>query len=261
MEISEKIFPFEGDVSFEDLFGEFHVGGEVPEIPEFRIFVDKIPRKRDRLLVQALYLTAARVSELCRRVSPSELVHDLSKPYGLLHGWKIGEYLGEKALLLRYAVAKRVKKEKRKDLLRFFSEFQAGKLNLELANELKTALTWKYIALPCNPFYEPWTVELLKYIKQFRSLTFNLTRQRIWQIVKSCLKPLDPEIHTHSLRHYRVTHLASFYNFDGWDLCIYAGWTFKTTMGRLGMPSGQLDIYAHLPWKRYFPKLLKPLGI
>ena len=254
MELNRKTFPFE-DIPFR----EFHIGSEVPELPDFRAFVDRIPKKRDRLVIQALYLTAGRVSELCRRVCPSEFKYDGSKPYGIFSNWKIGEYMGEKVLLLRYAVAKRVKRDKRKALLKFFSEFQAGKLNVKLANELKNAIAWKYIALPCNPIYEAWTLDLLKYIKEFGSLTFNIKRQAVWRIVKNNLRELDPKIHPHSLRHYRINHLIEYYGFDAWDLSAYAGWSLKTTLGKLGMPAGQLDIYSHLSWRRYFPKLLKPL--
>jgi len=247
-------------LGFEDVpFGEFEIGSEVPEMPVFRAYVEKIPKKRDRLIIQTLYLTACRISELTTHVSPSEFRHDGSKPYGIFHNWKIGEYMGEKVLLLRFAVAKRVKREKREALLKFLGEFQAGMLNVKLANELKNAIAWKYIALPCNPIYEPWTLDLLRYIKEYGSLTFNVTRQTVWRIIRRSLKELDAKVHPHSLRHYRINHLIEFYGFDAWDLSAYAGWSLKTTLGKLGMPTGQLDIYSHLSWRRYFPKLLKPL--
>lgn len=66
---------------------------------------------------------------------------------------------------------------------------------------------------------------------------------------------------THTLRHFRITYLITEYDFDPSDLCAYAGGTMKTGMGIAGMgaASGQLDVYAYLAWKRYFPKLLKPI--
>jgi len=255
-EFDGEIFsPFEFKFSLE----EFEFFKEVPDFHVFRVFVDKIPRKRDRLIIQALYLTAGRVCELCRRVCPS----DLTKPYGIFSNWTFADYLGEKVLLLRYVVAKRVKKEKKEVLNRFLAEFKNGKFNVKLAKELKSVLSWKIIALPVNPKFEPWTIPLIKYIKENRSLSFNLTRQHIWRIVKENLKELDRDVHTHSLRHYRITHLLQVYDFDAWDLSSYAGWTVKTSLGRMGMPipSEQLDVYLHLSWKRYFPKLLKPLKI
>ena len=163
-------------------------------------------------------------------------------------------------LLLRYCVAKRVRSKKRQALLKFLRQFQAGKLNLQLLKELRNAITWKYIALPVSPIYESWTIPLLKWIRNHGSLVFNLTRQRIAEIVKNSLKNLDPQVTTHSLRHWRLTHLVEHYDFDSWDLSIYAGWTFRTGLSRLGMPTGQTDTYLHLSWKRYFPKLLKPLS-
>jgi len=56
-----------------------------------------------------------------------------------------------------------------------------------------------------------------------------------------------------------LTHLAEHYGFEAYDLTVYAGWTFKTGLGRMGMSSGQLDTYLHLKWRRYYPKLLKPI--
>ena len=255
MEFSEEVFPFQ------KFSGEmFDFGSEIPEFHVFRAFVDRIRRRLHKLIIMSLYLSAARVCEVCRRVCPS----DLTKPYGIFSNWTFADYLGEKVLLLRFCISKRLRKKEKKEVLnRFLAEFKNGRFNVKLAKELKNVLSWKIIALPVNPQYEPWTIPLIKYIKENRSLSFNLTRQHIWRIVKENLKELDRDVHTHSLRHYRITHLHQIYDFDAWDLSAYAGWTVKTSLGRMGMPipSEQLDVYLHLSWKRYFPKLLKPLKI
>lgn len=118
----------------------------------------------------------------------------------------------------------------------------------------------KSIALPCSPIYEPWTEDLLRWIKNHGTLSFSLTRTRVLQIVKRHLRELDPKVHTHSLRHWRISHLASEYGFDPYDLCSYGGWSLKFGFGMVGIPiNPMLSVYTHLSWQKYFPKLLKPL--
>jgi len=226
-------------LSFRDVF--IDVESEDEEVPEFSVFrkaVDQIRSKRDSLLIKTLYLTAGRVSELITKVTPWEIEHRMTKPYGVFLEWKLNEFKGERLLLLKMAVAKRRKKKKRK-------------------GKTVSVLVYKTIALPTNPKFEPWTVDLLKHIVKSGNLTFSLTRQRIWQIVKQCLTHLDTHIHPHSFRHYRISHLVQVYDFNAYNITAYSGWTFKTSFGKMGMGSGQLDIYLHLSWKNYFPKLLK----
>lgn len=119
---------------------------------------------------------------------------------------------------------------------------------------------FKVIALPTSPEYEPWTKDLLQYISKTGSLTFNITRQRLWQIVKQHLSKLDSHVHPHTLRHWRISHLLENYNFDPTQITLYAGWTFRSTFGMMGInASANLDTYLHLQWKNYFPKLLRRL--
>lgn len=230
---------------------------EVPQLTTFREVVDKIPSRRDEILIKALYLCAARVSEMIGHVTPYDLKHKKSQAYGKHLTWKlvnfIPETLGtpqggrdllkqgfEKVLLLKMPIAKRKRKSRKKE------------------PSLEDLLVFKQIGLPCNPKFEPWTIDLLKHISKHKQLTFPLTRQWAWQLVKENLQQLDPKIHTHSLRHYRITHLIDYYGFDPYEVTIYAGWTIKTTAGQMGISAGApIDIYTHLTWRRYFPKLLR----
>jgi len=107
----------------------------------------------------------------------------------------------------------------------------------------------KIVALPTSLCYEPWTLDLPKQIRSNRKLSFDMTENRVNQIVKENLGSF-PRIHTHSLRHFRATHLVSQYNFDPYYLSAYCGWSFRTGFGNLGMPSGELDVYLHLQWRR-----------
>lgn len=207
----------------------------VPSVAAFRMAVENIQHKRNRLLIQAYYLLAARASELVTVTAPYDLEHGKSHPYGTELSWELTDYAPatprpedfiKKALVFKIRVAKRKK------------------------------TVFKSIGLPCDPRYEPWTEDLLRHINQFGTLGFSVTRQHVWYLVKKNLRSLDPDIHTHSLRHYRLTHLVEFYGFDDMDLIVYAGWTFQAGIGGR---AAMLDTYIHLDWRRYFPKLLRPL--
>lgn len=220
----------------------------VPNLRKFREAVDGITGYRASMICKVMYLTAARVSEVVTKAIPSELKNNRSKGYGKYMNWVLQDYLEgkvkEKALLLTMAVAKRSLRIK-------------GHLGKELSEKQKQKMVHKIIALPCSQQFEPWTMDLLKHIKKYGCLSFNLTRHWINHIVRENLRELDPKIHSHSLRHFRITHLVSHYGFDPFDITAYSGWTFRTTFGGMGMGSGQLDTYLHLAWRRYFPKLMK----
>ena len=210
---------------------------DIVEFEVFRQHVDELPCNSDAVLLKTLYLTASRVYEVVTKRMPNEAVKGLTS-YGERMDWSLVDYVGdgvpEKVLLLRIAVAKR--KTKGKD-----------------------DQVYKMIALPCSPKYEPWTVDLLKHIQERGRLAFDLTTRRVGQIVKRTFRDLDTMIHTHSLRHFRITHLVNAYGFEPYDLTAIAGWTYRTGLGHMGLGSGKLDAYLHLAWKHYFPKLLKPM--
>jgi integrase len=209
----------------------------VPSIANFRKIVDKIRPLRDKLLIETYYLTASRACELLTKTTPYDLEHGKSHPYGSELEWSLEDYVipgtkevqTEKVLLLKVKVAKRKKK-----------------------------LVKKAIALPCDPRFEPWTLDLLTRIKNTGTINFDLTRTRVWQIVKKHLARIDPDVKTHSLRHYRLTHLVDLYGFSEMELIIYAGWTYSAAFGGR---AAMLDVYIHLDWRKYFPKLLREIRL
>lgn len=221
----------------------------IPRMADFRDAVDRIVDVRDRTLIQVLYLSAARVSEVVTRVGKYDLEHLASWNYGSymtcqLQDFRLGKTSDktEKVLLLKMAVAKRKVKQKQTD------------------DEGTRRVMFKYIALPTTLDYEPWTICLLKYMQLHGNLNFDLGRRTVGFIVHKHLHDLDKHIHTHSLRHYRISHLVEYYAFDPYDISSYAGWTVRTTLGSMGLGgSGQLDTHLHLAWRRYFPKLMVPL--
>lgn len=220
---------------------------EVPDFIRFRQAVDHIWNVRNRIIVQIAYLTASRVSEMITKVTPWDLEHHKSRAYGKSMAWKLVSFDKkgkdnpedfEKVLLITSAVAKRTKKMK-DDTVRY---------------------TLKTVALPCSRKYEPWSLDIINYlIRTEGKISFDLTRFRIFTIVKDSLRDLDPHIHPHSLRHYRLTHLMSEYNFEPAHLSGIAGWTLKTAYGQIGIQtSSMMETYVHLAWKKYFPLLLVP---
>lgn len=203
---------------------------EVPNLPVFRKAVDDIPEKRDAMLIKVLYLNASRISEVLTRICPSD--EGLTHPYGTRMTWELMKYQDEHVLLIKTMVAKR-----KEDI-------------------------FKIVALPCDPKYEPWTLDLLRYLKKEkrRNLNFDITRQWAGDIFRLWLGKFyrsNPKRILNPWRHWRLTHLVEIFGFDPYDLCVYSGWTFKHGISG----SGQLDTYLHLDWRRYFPKLLKPMKL
>jgi hypothetical protein len=133
------------------------------------------------------------------------------------------------------------------------------------------------IALPIEKTYEPWAEQLFKYYREHgEDKVFPFTRQKAWEYANNTFKGLsypiekynlyDPEntkpkpvkahlkpFRTHALRHLRATELIETFGFTGFDLSVYGGWTLRSMVG----VGSAMSRYAHLDWRRYFPKLLK----
>jgi len=214
---------------------------QVPKFSDFRRAVDSVPYRRDSVIIKLLYLGCARCSEICSYVQPVEEKMG-ARALGKYLTWELDKFhvddKYEPVLLLHIACGKRKKKTTRKD-----------------ASE-EDQLFIKTVAVPVNPQYEPWTIDLLEWIKKQKesheALQFHMTRQNVYRIVREHLNT-----HPHALRHYRASHLFSHYNFTPQELLLYGGWTFKSTFQGLG--SSMLDVYVHSSWTSYFPKLLTPL--
>lgn len=210
----------------------------VPDFVEFRWKVDQIQNTRDSILVKTLYLLAARDCEIITKASPSDVS---TTPYGkfLKHEIKDNPYLeGSDILLIKCPIAKR------------------KQINRE---ELKPY--YKYVALPTEKVYEPWTLDLMEWLEIHDTLAFDFTRQHLLKRLKKNLGDMLPKRIKNPLRHFRVTHLVTEYDFDPNDLTAYTGWTVRTGFAKVGftLPTDQLQIYQHYRWKQYLKRLLKEL--
>jgi hypothetical protein len=146
-------------------------------------------------------------------------------------------------------------------------KWQAGKVELDplLIQVLLGKVTLKIVALPTSLKFEPWTRDLLVWIKKKGTLSFKLTRQWFWTLLRENLSGILPKKGKKSLknplRHFRISHLVEYYGFDPYELTTYAGWTARSTFSQIGISaSPMIDVYSHLKWRMYLPKLLKPIS-
>lgn len=250
--------------------------GAVPDFRRFREVVNHIDDKRNSALIKMLYLGAYRVNEILTKINAYDEYYGMSRAYGNALRVEIKDFKLEdkpiKVMLINSAVAKRTKEKDGKEYL-----------------------TFKQVALPITPQnYEPWTLDLFNYalsesdktLKKAkrvlvesqlrdpeymerlkrecfeRSLRFHLTKGAVEYIVRKHLGDLMPQKDRHNIknpwRHWRLTHLRHLYDFDGFNLTTFAGWTYQSSMAGEGA-SNMLDIYLHNDWKEYFPKLCVPL--
>lgn len=199
----------------------------------FRRAVDHVLGLRDGALIKLLYLTAARPSEVCTRTTPSELRNQATRPYGIYISSWLSKFKKEKDVLL---------------------------IRLALAMRRQNSLSYKIIALPTNPSFEPWTRDLVKRIVRNKKLEFDLTRVTVNKIIHENLSPLlGMEIRAKDLRQLRLEHLAKKYDFDPFDLATVAGTNIRSKLNLIEQPVKKTEAQLQLAWRRYFHKLLKPI--
>jgi len=231
---------------------------QVPDMQAFRGFVDhvKFTKKRDEIYVKLTYLLAARVSEVVNKVTPYMRKHKMTKPYGLLLKWELESYKKPdgntiKLLLVKSAIAKKKKRMKG----------QPSQEEQRLIFKVKTRIT----PIILDPAAEPWCLSILRWLTNKKEnkehkLSFDFVEMTGQNICKRYLTRLDPKIHPHLLRHYRVNHLIRNYNFSPYQVASYVGWSLKSVFGSMGQQvSSNLDIYSHLQWKDYVDKMTVPL--
>jgi len=189
--------------------------------------IEEIPKTVVRKAFKFQYLTATRISEVCGK----------------------------------YAVTG-------KDLE--IKEFEGHSLALFTIKTAKKKGEPRFIALPLEEEYEPWSLEL---VKEFSSRddrrVFPISVRSLQFHAEKAFETLDYTIEkygnkkigviekherpglTHFLRHVRATNLVMDYGFDSTDIGIYCGW-------EIGLPA-MAKRYITMEWRRYFPKLLKPI--
>ena len=90
-------------------------------------------------------------------------------------------------------------------------------------------------------------------------LSFDLTRNRVYSIIRKRLKELDQTVGPLSLRRWRITHLVALYDFTPYDIAAFTGLTIRTGFSQIDMSKEMVDTFLNVTWKQYFPKLLRPI--
>ena len=223
----------------------------LPEVKTVRDRIEKAPKKEAKFCLMAAYLFCARASEIVGAINTYDMSHNQTLARGpsgndvKLETFELGD-IKTKAAIFTVRTAKR-----------------DGKI--------------RKIALPLNEAYEPWTEQLYNYfLEHGEDKVFPFTRQKAWEYAQKTFsglaypiekynqyepenpKPKNVKAHmkpfrTHALRHLRATELIETFGFTGFDLSVYGGWTLRSMVG----VGSAMSRYAHLDWRRYFPKLLK----
>jgi integrase len=223
----------------------------LPEVETVRKRIETAAKKEAKFCLMSAYLFCARASEII----------GITNSYDVIHGQTIA----------RGPTGQDVKIE----------TFELGDIKTEaIVFTIRTAKRdgkIRKIALPREKHFEPWTELLYNYYREHGSdKVFPFTRQKAWEYaqetfeglrypiekyntyysedtktkpVKAHMKPFR----THALRHLRATELIETFGFTGFDLSVYGGWTLRSMVG----VGSAMSRYAHLDWRRYFPKLLK----
>jgi len=214
------------------------------DIMEIRSRIEKVKVIDYEMCLKYIYLIDGRASEAISRKCPGDkTLTEARGPRG--RDYSIHEYDGIEAVVFQVKTAKR-----------------GGMI--------------RACAIPLVKEYDPWGIEVVDYFSKFASdePVFYFTRQKMWEISKGVFDGLsypieeydriiegqkvkvnrhEKNFRTHGLRHARATDLVLFYGFDGMDLSQFGGWTLRTMLG----VGTSISRYAHLDWRRYFPKLLK----
>jgi integrase len=178
-----------------------------PTRPEILGALCQLPVLRDRALLSFLYLTGCRISEVVRYKHRSK-------------DWK-GEPI-------------------KKDQVEIQSDF----IIIHNVRVLKTRkeIRFKKVPIRVNSLEHPFINQFLEYFNKIsdpNAYLFDITRQRAFQILKTV------GIFPHLLRHTRVTHLISDYDFSVPQLQKFFGWIKWDSAGE----------YAHLDIRDIMKKL------
>ncbi len=221
---------------------------ELPEVMDVRRRIEGVREEPIRYCLMAMFLFGCRVSELVGCASGS----DTTTPYGP-RGTDVFEdtyrFPPASPVIVEPCAVFKIRTAKKKGMLR-------------------------YVGLPLNPVYEPWTRPLLEYYrKRGDGHVFPFTRQTVRnyssKVFEGFTYVIDDyylfqeggaakvEEHqrdaaNHFLRHLRASQLMSYYGFTKDQAAPFGGWKIQ------GLTES-MRRYIYLNWQAYFPNLLRPL--
>lgn len=219
----------------------------------FRAKVDAVPDPTVRYGVKLLYLTAGRVNELCGRGSvEAGSQRAFTDESGKIRVQKVGV---TRPLM---PTRERVSVEEYRDA--GHGRVEVLRLTLRVLKRRQEVV--KEVAVPLSGDFEPWARQLANVIGKMEPdevlLPFSRWDVSDWlrqyELTGRDLGIRDDARVLNPLRHLRLTHLVTHYDFNEFDLLMVGGWSPRTAL--IAGPMGE---YLRLAWRKYFPKLLVPL--
>jgi len=122
----------------------------------------------------------------------------------------------------------------------------------------------RVVPVPCTPEHEPWSEDLIRWIKENNSrrdaLSFGFTEMTAQNIVKRNFSKLNPAINPRLLRKFRIAHLMKNYDFNPYQIAVFTGCSTSPVFKSIGMeaPSNK-DSYFKKQLVDLIDKLLVPL--
>lgn len=184
---------------------------DIPSIVEINNIARNITDMRARALFILAYLTAGRISELVKYYKIKYGKHIGTNDSGkkrTIYNWSERHVIERTEGITKGAIQKINNKEGRTFLL------------VTLPNRKNRKLKIKKLAIPIDK--EGELIDFLyEYLgtKEYNEPLFPFTPQRAWQILRKY------GYNPHYLRHVRLTHLVTVYNFNEHMLRRFAGWT------------------------------------
>lgn len=254
----------------------------VPYYVEVRNCIEEVEDPGMQMLLKALYLFGAKISEMTGEKYPKDkqAPQEILGPKGTnldLYEFVLPNHKSienaEALTLDNYSVVKAARTAESFNEVEDTIKFAVFRLKFEEGRTEKNEERGRYVALPISSKYEPWTKGLCKYfIDKGNNYVFQFKRQNALGYVKSkkvferLTYPIEYTLYGNTvdyqkplvmdgLRLVRMVELLTKYRFDLWDMDAYG---IKRLRNK-GVHGQVLDVgkkYSH-PWERYIMKLFK----
>lgn len=258
----------------------------LPTVQEVRNRIEQIPDRAIQICYKTTFLMCARIGEIiCLKYPTDKTAH----PTGSQLQVKLDTYTPD------------LNNPREFQTLVLTRTMQGQKTSLTTLAKIKEPVAvftvytekrggWqRLIALPIRKEYEPWTQDILWYIKEQQTKPlFPFTRQKMYNVTAEIFKDLHYRIfpykrvrkensqiikdsegksvrddiaehskpfRNHGLRHLRNVDLRDFYGLSAEERSAYGGWTLSSAISGI---STSIDRYGEAVWRTYFPKLMKP---
>lgn len=253
----------------------------LPESALIRQAIASVQNQAMRIGFEADYLFCGRIGEVINRKCPSDVT---AHPTGMNLKCKATLYTPDIYNPIEYQNVSlaHIMLYGKTPSLKQLSKMKIPAAIFTVTTEKR--MGWKReIAVPLNPEFEPWAIEVFEWIKKHGPDSFCFTRQqmhkearRIFGSLTYSIKPyrrakkvngeyqydekerlIKEVIYEHSkpfanhgIRHLRDSELKNFYGLSWEERHAYGGWTLGTE-----------ERYGENTWRLYFYKLCKPLAV